>query len=152
MRVHPSTGTAHQPSSWGYTRVCIQGKKRGILRDSRSVRQPCSSQHAQVDGAGSCQDLTGETSEHCLAVGYSQTAISVTCGGSHAEDDHCGTFLELHMAHANYYVGTEEVIAEVHLLTENVTVRPLALALVCLFVCLFFGHYCTAGESLVAYG
>ncbi|CAN0400668.1 unnamed protein product, partial [Laminaria digitata] len=44
-----------------------------------------------------CQTLTGETYEHCIAVGYSQTAISVVCGGDYAEDDHCGTFLELHM-------------------------------------------------------
>lgn len=77
----------------------------------------------QIDGAGSCQTLTGETSEHCMAVGYSQTAISVVCGGDYAEDDHCGTFLELHMGYANFYVDTEDVLSEVRLLTENVTVR-----------------------------
>lgn len=95
-----------------------------------------------MNGAASCQDLTGETLEHCLAVGYSQTAISVTCGGSHAEDDHCGTFLELHMAYANFYVDTEEVIAEVHLLTENVTVRSLALVLfLCVVRTLLYGWW-----------
>lgn len=56
-------------------------------------------------------------------MGYSQTAISVTCGGEYADDDHCGTFLELHMGYSNSYVDTEDVLSEVRLLTENVTVR-----------------------------
>lgn len=67
--------------------------------------------------------MSGNISEHCLAVGYSQTAISVICGGDYAEDDHCGTFLELHMGYDNSYVSTEDVLSEVRLVTENVTVR-----------------------------
>eukprot|EP00752_Nemacystus_decipiens_P006299 g5679.t1 len=81
----------------------------------------CMDNNQTVDAGGSCQNLHGEISEHCLALGYSQTAISVTCGGKFAEDDHCGTFLELHMGYANFYVDTEEVLSEVRLLTENVT-------------------------------
>lgn len=85
---------------------------------------PALETHPQkVDARNSCQNLAGEASEHCLALGYSQTAISVTCGGKYVEDDHCGTFLELHMGYANFYVDTEEVLSEVRLLTENVTVR-----------------------------
>lgn len=76
-----------------------------------------------MNAGGSCQDLTGEVSDHCLAVGYSQTAISVVCGGEFAEDDHCGTFLELHMGYTNPYADTEDVLSEVRLTTENVTVR-----------------------------
>lgn len=53
---------------------------------------------------------------------YSQTAIIVTCGGRYAQDDHCGTFLELHMATDNSYVQKEEVLSEVKVRTENVTV------------------------------
>ncbi|CAN0375993.1 unnamed protein product, partial [Pylaiella littoralis] len=81
----------------------------------------CTDNNQTVDAGGSCQDLNGEFSEHCLAVGYSQTAISVTCGGEYADDDHCGTFLELHMGYSNSYVDTEDVLSEVRLLTENVT-------------------------------
>lgn len=59
-------------------------------------------------------------------MGYSQTAVSVVCGGSYAEDDHCGTFLEIHMAYDNDYVGTEEVLSEVHLLRGVVSVNEQA--------------------------
>lgn len=76
----------------------------------------------QVNAHNSCQDLTGETQELCLAVGYSQTAMSVVCGGEYTDSDHCGTFLELHMHFDNSYVNTEEVLSEVRLQTENVSV------------------------------
>ncbi|CAN0419916.1 unnamed protein product, partial [Scytosiphon promiscuus] len=56
----------------------------------------CTDNNQTVNAPRSCQSITGEVSEHCLALGYSQTAISVICGGEYAEDDHCGTFLELH--------------------------------------------------------
>lgn len=82
---------------------------------------------SQVDAAASCQNLTGSVSEHCVAVGYSQTAMSVVCGGAYAEDPHCGTFLEMHMGYSNSYVDAEEVISEVRLTTENVTVSACAL-------------------------
>ena len=96
-----------------------------MLRQNSATHRPPTivSTPLQINGAGSCQTLTGETSEHCIAVGYSQTAISVVCGGDYAEDDHCGTFLELHMGYANFYVDTEDVLSEVRLLTKNVTVR-----------------------------
>ncbi|CAN0212441.1 unnamed protein product [Ectocarpus sp. 12 AP-2014] len=81
----------------------------------------CTDNNQTVDAGSSCQNVAGEVSEHCLAVGYSQTAISVICGGDFAEDDHCGTFLELHVGYANYYADTEGVLSEVRLLTANVT-------------------------------
>lgn len=77
---------------------------------------------SQVSAETSCQDLTGGTAEFCLAVAYSQTAITFTCGGAHTEDPHCGTFLELHVAQANPYAGVEEVISEVRIRTSNVSV------------------------------
>lgn len=76
----------------------------------------------QVNAAASCQDLTGETSERCLAIGYSQTAIIFNCGGQHADDAHCGTFLEMHMGYANSYVDTEEILSDVRIRAENVSV------------------------------
>ncbi|CAM9623678.1 unnamed protein product, partial [Ectocarpus sp. 13 AM-2016] len=81
----------------------------------------CTDNNQTVDAGSSCQNVAGEVSDHCLAVGYSQTAISVICGGDFAEDDHCGTFLELHVGYANYYADTEDVLSEVRLLTANVT-------------------------------
>eukprot|EP00904_Undaria_pinnatifida_P012814 jgi/Undpi1/8663/HiC_scaffold_25.g11128.m1 len=97
---------------------CV-GFRQKLQRCSNVAR--CVDNNQTINGAGSCQTLTGETSEHCIAVGYSQTAISVVCGGDYAEDDHCGTFLELHMGYANFYVDTEDVLSEVRLLTKNVT-------------------------------
>lgn len=76
----------------------------------------------QVDAAASCQNLAGEEAELCLAVGYSQTAMIMSCGGEFAEDPHCGTFMELHMGYANSYVEPEESLSEVRIRTENVTV------------------------------
>ncbi|CAM9416203.1 unnamed protein product [Hapterophycus canaliculatus] len=81
----------------------------------------CADNNQTVDGGGSCQSLTGEVLEHCLALGYSQTAMSVICGGKYADDDHCGTFLELHMGYANSYADVEDVLSEVRLFTANVT-------------------------------
>lgn len=91
-------------------------------RCSPFLRLPPNAERRKVDAGGSCQSLTGEVSEHCLALGYSQTAMSVICGGEYADDDHCGTFLELHMGYENSYAGTEDVLSETRLLTANVTV------------------------------
>ncbi|CAM9791198.1 unnamed protein product [Choristocarpus tenellus] len=93
---------------------------RQKMQRSSSV-PPCLDNNQTVNGMGSCQDLDGIVSDLCLAVGYSQTAISVVCGGTYAEDDHCGTFLEIHMGYSNYNVEVEEVLAERRVENANTT-------------------------------
>jgi len=40
----------------------------------------------------------GDEFPSCVAVAYTSTAYIVQCGGAYREDNHCGTFIELHAA------------------------------------------------------
>ena len=42
--------------------------------------------------------MNGDEFPSCLAIGYFSSAYVVQCGGQYREDDHCGTFVELHRA------------------------------------------------------
>ncbi|CAN0104914.1 unnamed protein product, partial [Discosporangium mesarthrocarpum] len=97
---------------------CV-GFRQKMQRSSQVAR--CMDNNQTVDGLAGCQDVDGTTSDLCLAVGYSQTALNVVCGGDYAEDNHCGTFLEVHMGVSNYYVDVEEVLAETRVSNINVT-------------------------------
>jgi hypothetical protein len=93
-----------------------------MQRQQRSrLVPPCMDNNETVSGTASCYDSSGNASSHCMAVALSQTALSVVCGGKLAEDPHCGTFLEVHLAAPNEYMSVEAVLAERRITTRNIT-------------------------------
>lgn len=57
-----------------------------------------------------CRDPTdGSPVALCLALGVTQNALIVECGGRHSRNPHCGTFLEVHRP------GHAEVLADTRL-------------------------------------
>lgn len=59
---------------------------------------PCFDRNATgIDARNGCAGRSGVPMANCVAVGYASTAYIAQCGGEFAEDNHCGTFLELHL-------------------------------------------------------
>lgn len=51
----------------------------------------------------------------CVQVGYSQSALSVICGNEFSDDEHCGTYLEVHQQNGSPYTDETEVINDVQI-------------------------------------
>ena len=67
---------------------------------------PCWDHNTTVNATNGCVDANGFGYPTCLAIGYTSTAFIVQCGGNSKDDEHCGTFIELHPK-----VGTARVQA-----------------------------------------
>ncbi|CAM9466989.1 unnamed protein product [Chrysoparadoxa australica] len=88
----------------------------------RATQLPnCLDNNQTVHGLAPCQDRWGNTSENCLAVAYTQTALSMVCENEFADHPQCGTFLEVHMAHVNNYVAVDETLSDLMLDQRNTT-------------------------------
>lgn len=58
----------------------------------------CWDHNNTVNATLPCFTVNGDRFPSCLAIGYFSSAYVVQCGGAYREDDHCGTFVELHQA------------------------------------------------------
>lgn len=67
----------------------------------------CTDNNQTVYANSTCQDVNGEYSDHCVQLGYSQTALAVMCGGEFSDHEHCGTFFEVHMPNGSPYNGEQ---------------------------------------------
>lgn len=57
----------------------------------------CWNYNASIVAGVPCRaPLDGTEINYCMEVGFTQTAWIVECGGTYANDPHCGTFLEIH--------------------------------------------------------
>jgi len=77
----------------------------------------CKDNNQSVNALNSCwikDPITGEAveKEHCLQLAYAQTAFSVVCGNDFAEDDSCGTYIEVHLPVGSNYFDREYKINE----------------------------------------
>lgn len=64
-----------------------------------NVQAPrCWDHNATVNATLPCTTVGGDRFPSCVAIGYVSSAYIVQCGGAHREDNHCGTFVELHAA------------------------------------------------------
>lgn len=73
---------------------------------------PCWDWNSSVDALRPCQFVDGRVKEHCVAVGYTQTAYISQCFGSFALRDDCGTFLELHLADDELILSQTRLLGE----------------------------------------
>mmetsp|Transcript_20358 Transcript_20358/g.26298 ORF Transcript_20358/g.26298 Transcript_20358/m.26298 type:complete len:344 (-) Transcript_20358:103-1134(-) len=65
-------------------------------RDESIILPPCWDNNASIDATATCSTLDGTIFQNCVAFGYSSSAYIVQCGNDFVEDNHCGTFIELH--------------------------------------------------------
>mmetsp|Transcript_36227 Transcript_36227/g.59289 ORF Transcript_36227/g.59289 Transcript_36227/m.59289 type:complete len:344 (-) Transcript_36227:94-1125(-) len=64
--------------------------------DQDIILPPCWDNNATVDATASCSTLKGDVFSNCVSFGYTSSAYIVQCGNDYVEDNHCGTFIELH--------------------------------------------------------
>ena len=70
---------------------------------------PCWDHNSTVDASLDCFTAAGKRMNNCLQVSYSQNAFVSVCGG---DDDHCGTYLEIHKENGSPYDDEETILAE----------------------------------------
>lgn len=95
------------------------GKRFGARVSSLKPR--CVDNNSSLNTLAGCVSPTGKVMEKCAAIAYTQNAFIGLCGGDYADNDHCGTFIEIHMRHGSPYQAETDIIAEVKLETRNVT-------------------------------
>lgn len=61
----------------------------------------CWDNNATVNATLPCYGPGGNSFPSCVSIGYYSSAYIVQCGGIYREDNHCGTFVELHAAMAS---------------------------------------------------
>ena len=84
-----------------------------------SLRPPCMDNNFSLNALEGCYYPNGtKAAFHCMQVAYYTNTIIPQCRAN--DDHHCGTYLEMHMAHGTEYQSEDEVIAEV-LLSSNHT-------------------------------
>jgi hypothetical protein len=95
------------------------GKRFGARVSSLKPR--CVDNNSSLNTLSGCTSPTGEVMEKCAAIAYTQNAFIGLCGSDYADNDHCGTFVEIHMRHGSPYNKETEIIGQVKLQTRNVT-------------------------------
>ena len=77
----------------------------------------CKDNNQSVNALNSCwikDPITGQAvqNEYCLQLAYAQTAYAFMCGNDFAEDDRCGTYIEVHLPTGSNYFTREYKINE----------------------------------------
>jgi len=119
----PDCGNDVVAGSTGEQRHVVTSIKKGYDGFGNDVYTQCVGQHlamdlevsapacwdhnATVNATLSCTAVGGDTFPSCIAIAYYSSAHIVQCGGVYREDNHCGTFVELHPALSGHYDGGE---------------------------------------------
>lgn len=82
---------------------------RRISRTQDPYRPVCWDYNATIQTNKPCKSAEGVVSNHCLQLGYTQTAFITECGGEFKNNIRCGTYLEVHLP------GNEAIISFVKL-------------------------------------
>lgn len=78
--------------------VYTQCVGHNLAMDLRLETPACWDHNATVNATLPCVTVHGDVFPSCLAIAYFSSAYVVQCGGAYREDNHCGTFVELHEA------------------------------------------------------
>jgi hypothetical protein len=71
----------------------------------------CTDNNETVNALDSCFDIEGEAHPNCMQVSYTQSAFLHVCGGEFADNDHCGTFLEVHRLSGSPFFPEDTVLS-----------------------------------------
>ena len=94
---------------------CLQYRLKAI---KSPLMAPCMDYNQTVDTSLHCFTPQGQRQPYCMQVGFGQTAFIHVCGGEFANDNHCGTFLEIHLPNGSYYDDENTVLSETKLTTS----------------------------------
>lgn len=94
-----------------------QGRNYAFQRSS--LRPPCMDNNSTLNILDGCYTVNGTKLEKCIQVAYTSNAFIPQCGED--DDDHCGTYLEIHMAHGTPYQDETDIISEVKIEERNVS-------------------------------
>ena len=81
------------------------------------MKPPCWDHNNTVDATLSCYSTMGTKRTNCMQVSFSQNAFIYTCGKEFANDDRCGTYLEVHKAGGSPYDNEGTILSEVKITT-----------------------------------
>ena len=79
----------------------------------------CMDNNETVKAMLPCYDLNGALSPHCMQVAYSQSSFIHVCGGEFTDNDHCGTFLEVHRQNGSPYDPEETILSDTKITTRE---------------------------------
>ena len=93
------------------------------------LRQACIDNNQTVNAIKGCYNSDGKFSNNCVTVAYTSNTFVPQCSPD-ADQDHCGTFLEIHQLQGSPYQLETTKISEVKIETLNIsgyytTVLPL---------------------------
>ncbi|CAE7630624.1 unnamed protein product, partial [Symbiodinium microadriaticum] len=81
----------------------------------------CVDNNSSLNTLQGCYDIYGNYSSYCAQVGYTQNAFIALCGSEFEDDDHCGTFLEIHQGGGTPYSSETDIIGDVKITTRDVS-------------------------------
>ena len=93
---------------------------RNYAYSRSSLRPPCVDNNSTYNNLNGCFAPNGTKFANCLTVAYSSNAFIPQCNTSTA-GQHCGTFLEIHMAHGTPYQDETAIISQVRVDQRNVS-------------------------------
>ena len=94
--------------------ACIANR---FAATASKMMPPCWDNNQTVDSTLSCYSTLGKKKANCMQVSYSQNAYIHVCGGELANDDHCGTYLEIHKATGTPYDVEATILSDVKITT-----------------------------------
>lgn len=93
---------------------------RNYAYQRSTYRPPCQDNNSSLNVLAGCVSPdTGIAQSNCVAVAYSSNTFVPLCNSS--AGPHCGTYLEVHMAHGTPYQPERMLISEVKITTRSVT-------------------------------
>lgn len=95
------------------------GKRYGKIPSTQ--KPSCVDNNISLNALSGCFDIDGTYREKCTQVGYTQNAYIGLCGSEYADNDHCGTFLEIHVGTGSPYDDESTIISEVKIDQFNVS-------------------------------
>ena len=96
--------------------ICL-GRNYAMSRST--LRPPCLDNNQSLNALASCTDNNGSVSAHCMQVGFTSNAFIPQCGES--ATDHCGTYLEIHIAHGSPYEDEATILSSAKVVPRNVS-------------------------------
>eukprot|EP01031_Cornospumella_fuschlensis_P023227 gene23227-28213_t len=97
-----------------------QGRNYQFVRSP--LRAPCMDNNRSLDALAGCEDpVTGEKREKCVQVAYSSNTFIPQCKAEALDDDNCGTYLEVHIAHGTPYTNESDILSYTQINTRNVS-------------------------------
>ena len=79
----------------------------------------CWDHNQTVDSTQDCYTPEGIRNSKCMQISYAQNAFIHVCGGKLANDDRCGTFIEIHVPNGSPYDNEETVIAKTKIISRE---------------------------------